>query len=140
MREVDSYRVAIDCVLPLLLSCQGLLLCLGLRLRDVGGLLWCIRAIAIDCSALCCGHGRRSGCLGSGGFLGCLKLLHGGGQLLLMLALLGIAACLLLLLRLTLLQGHLGSSLGLRLIPKNDAFQFFSYLFNLEGWGEQARL
>lgn len=32
----------------------------------------------------------------------------------------------------TLLEGHLGSSLGLRLLGKAEAFQFFSYLFNLE--------
>ena len=34
----------------------------------------------------------------------------------------------------TLLEGHLGSSLGLRLLGKAEAFQFFSYLFNLEEW------
>ncbi|MGA7521978.1 MAG: type VI secretion protein [Acidobacteriaceae bacterium] len=34
----------------------------------------------------------------------------------------------------TILEGHLGSSLGLRLLDKNAAFQFFSYLFNLEEW------
>jgi len=34
----------------------------------------------------------------------------------------------------TLLEGHLGSALGLRLLEKNAAFQFFSYLFNLEEW------
>ncbi len=39
-----------------------------------------------------------------------------------------------------LLQGHLGSSLGLRLLPKNKVFQFFSYLFNLEDWAEQDQL
>jgi type IV secretion system protein VirB4 len=33
-----------------------------------------------------------------------------------------------------LLEGHLGSSFGLRLIGKNEAFRFFSYLFNLEEW------
>ena len=40
----------------------------------------------------------------------------------------------------TLLEGHLGSSLGLRLLGKNEAFQFFSYLFNLEEWAEQDQL
>ena len=34
----------------------------------------------------------------------------------------------------TLLEGHLGSSLGLRLLEKNAVYQFFSYLFNLEEW------
>jgi type IV secretion system protein VirB4 len=34
----------------------------------------------------------------------------------------------------TILQSHLGNTLGLRLLPKADAFQFFSYLFNLEEW------
>jgi type IV secretion system protein VirB4 len=34
----------------------------------------------------------------------------------------------------SLLEGHLGSSLGLRLLGKNESFQFFSYLFNLEEW------
>ena len=32
----------------------------------------------------------------------------------------------------TLLEGHLGGSLGLRMLSKAEAFQFFSYLFNLE--------
>lgn len=40
----------------------------------------------------------------------------------------------------TLLQGHLGSSLGLRLLSKFEAFQFFSYLFNLEDWAEQDQV
>jgi len=40
----------------------------------------------------------------------------------------------------TLLEGHLGSSLGLRLLGKNDVFQFFTYLFNLEGWAVQDQL
>jgi type IV secretion system protein VirB4 len=40
----------------------------------------------------------------------------------------------------TILEGHLGSSLGLRLLDKNAAFQFFSYLFNLEEWAENDRL
>jgi type IV secretion system protein VirB4 len=34
----------------------------------------------------------------------------------------------------TILESHLGNTLGLRLLPKNDVFQFFSYLFNLEDW------
>lgn len=40
----------------------------------------------------------------------------------------------------TLLEGHLGSSLGLRLLGKQEAFQFFSYLFNLEEWAGVDRL
>ncbi|MBB6144107.1 type IV secretion system protein VirB4 [Silvibacterium bohemicum] len=40
----------------------------------------------------------------------------------------------------TILGGHLGSLLGLRLLDKADAFQFFSYLFNLEEWASQAQL
>jgi type IV secretion system protein VirB4 len=40
----------------------------------------------------------------------------------------------------TLLQGHLGSSLGLRLLGKAEAFQFFSYLFNLEEWSSLDQL
>jgi len=34
----------------------------------------------------------------------------------------------------TLLEGHLGGAFGLKLLEKNDVFQFFSYLFNLEEW------
>jgi type IV secretion system protein VirB4 len=34
----------------------------------------------------------------------------------------------------TLLEGHLGGSLGLKLLEKNAVYQFFSYLFNLEEW------
>jgi type IV secretion system protein VirB4 len=40
----------------------------------------------------------------------------------------------------TLLEGHLGSSLGLRLLGKAESFQFFSYLFNLEEWSGQDQL
>lgn len=40
----------------------------------------------------------------------------------------------------TILQSHLGSSLGLRLLDKADTFQFFSYLFNLEEWAERDQL
>jgi type IV secretion system protein VirB4 len=40
----------------------------------------------------------------------------------------------------TLLAGHLGSSLGLKLLDKNESFQFFSYLFNLEEWAGQDHL
>ena len=40
----------------------------------------------------------------------------------------------------TILAGHLGSSLGLRLLDKNAAFQFFSYVFNLEEWAEADQL
>jgi type IV secretion system protein VirB4 len=40
----------------------------------------------------------------------------------------------------TILQSHLGSSLGLRLLDKARTYQFFSYLFNLEEWGERDQL
>ena len=40
----------------------------------------------------------------------------------------------------TILDGHLGSLLGLRLLEKNSTFQFFSYLFNLEEWAAQDQL
>ena len=40
----------------------------------------------------------------------------------------------------TILEGHLGNSLGLRLLDKNAVFQFFSYLFNLEEWAGADRL
>ena len=40
----------------------------------------------------------------------------------------------------TLLEGHLGSSIGLKLLSKSDAFQFFSYLFNLEEWAGHDQL
>jgi type IV secretion system protein VirB4 len=38
------------------------------------------------------------------------------------------------------LESHLGTSLGLQLLGKAQAFQFFSYLFNLEEWSEQDQL
>jgi type IV secretion system protein VirB4 len=38
------------------------------------------------------------------------------------------------------LESHLGNSLGLRRLGKAQAFQFFSYLFNLEEWSEQDQL
>ena len=40
----------------------------------------------------------------------------------------------------TILQSHLGSTFGLRLLGKTNAFQFFSYLFNLEEWAGQDQL
>lgn len=40
----------------------------------------------------------------------------------------------------TILESHLGSLLGLRLLDKNRAFQFFSYLFNLEEWAATDQL
>ena len=40
----------------------------------------------------------------------------------------------------TILEGHLGSLLGLRLLDRNSVFQFFSYLFNLEKWAEKVQL
>jgi type IV secretion system protein VirB4 len=42
--------------------------------------------------------------------------------------------------RATILQSHLGSTLGLQLLGKAEAFQFFSYLFNLEEWSERDQL
>ena len=39
-----------------------------------------------------------------------------------------------------LLEGHLGSSIGLKQLSKEDTFQFFSYLFNLEEWAGQDQL
>jgi type IV secretion system protein VirB4 len=40
----------------------------------------------------------------------------------------------------TILESHLGSSLGLRLLDKAAIFRFFSYLFNLEEWAERDQL
>ncbi|WP_263381979.1 VirB4 family type IV secretion system protein [Granulicella arctica] len=40
----------------------------------------------------------------------------------------------------TILQSHLGSAIGLQLLGKNETFQFFSYLFNLEEWAQQDQL
>ncbi len=40
----------------------------------------------------------------------------------------------------TLLEGHLGSSLGLKLLEKTAVHQFFSYLFNLEEWASADTL
>jgi type IV secretion system protein VirB4 len=40
----------------------------------------------------------------------------------------------------TLLEGHLGGTLGLRLLEKNAIYQFFSYLFNLEEWASADTL
>src|SRR6185437_7489869 len=40
----------------------------------------------------------------------------------------------------TILEGHLGSLLGLRALDRNSTFQFFSYLFNLEEWASQPQL
>jgi type IV secretion system protein VirB4 len=40
----------------------------------------------------------------------------------------------------TILESHLGNSLGLRILDKTEAFQFFSYLFNLEEWAERDQL
>ena len=39
-----------------------------------------------------------------------------------------------------LLEGHLSSIVGLRLLKKEEVFQFFSYLFNLQDWSEQDKL
>jgi type IV secretion system protein VirB4 len=38
------------------------------------------------------------------------------------------------------LEGHLSSLLGLRLLDRNSTFQFFSYLFNLEEWAASDQL
>ena len=40
----------------------------------------------------------------------------------------------------TILEAHLSSILGLRLLDKRKAFPFFSYLFNLEVWAEHDQL
>ena len=40
----------------------------------------------------------------------------------------------------TILESHLGGLLGLRLLGKSSAFQFFSYLFNLEEWAARLPL
>jgi type IV secretion system protein VirB4 len=40
----------------------------------------------------------------------------------------------------TILESHLGSTLGLRLVGKVAAFQFLSYLFNLEEWAGHDQL
>ena len=40
----------------------------------------------------------------------------------------------------SILEGHLASSLGLRLLDKNATFQFFSYVFNQEEWAEADQL
>lgn len=39
-----------------------------------------------------------------------------------------------------LLEAHLKGSIGLKLLDKHQAFQFWSYLFNLEEWAEHAHL
>ncbi len=40
----------------------------------------------------------------------------------------------------TILQAQLGHSLGLKVLGKEQTFQFFSYLFNLEEWSERDHL
>ena len=40
----------------------------------------------------------------------------------------------------TILESHLGKTLGLRRLDKNATFQFFSYLFNLEEWAGDDQL
>ena len=40
----------------------------------------------------------------------------------------------------TIVQSHLGSTIGLRLLGKGEVFQFFSYLFNLEEWAGDDQL
>jgi hypothetical protein len=97
--KVDSDRIAIDGVLRLFLLRKLFLLGLCLSLRDVRGVLRCIRAIAIDRIALRGRHRLCPGGLWAGDTLFGLELLHRSGQLLLMLALLGVPLGLHLLLR-----------------------------------------
>jgi type IV secretion system protein VirB4 len=40
----------------------------------------------------------------------------------------------------TILESHLGSAIGLRVLDKADTFRFFSYLFNLEPWADHDLL
>jgi type IV secretion system protein VirB4 len=40
----------------------------------------------------------------------------------------------------SLLEGQLSGTLGVRLLQKNETFQFFSYLFNLEDWAGRDQL
>jgi type IV secretion system protein VirB4 len=40
----------------------------------------------------------------------------------------------------TILESHMSDSIGLKLLGKEQAFQFFSYLFNLEEWASDVRL
>ena len=40
----------------------------------------------------------------------------------------------------TVLESHLGSTLGLQLLGKQECFKFFSYLFNLEEWAAKDQL
>ena len=40
----------------------------------------------------------------------------------------------------TILESHLRSTIGLRLLDKTESFPFFSYLFNLEPWAEHDQL
>ena len=40
----------------------------------------------------------------------------------------------------SILETQLAASIGLRVLPKNEAFPFFSYLFNLEPWADHTAL
>ena len=40
----------------------------------------------------------------------------------------------------TILESHLSDAIGLKLLAKEQAFQFFSYMFNLEEWSSGVRL
>src|SRR5271163_1515467 len=40
----------------------------------------------------------------------------------------------------TILESHMSDSIGLKLLGKDQAFQFFSYLFNLEEWASDVGL
>ena len=99
MGEVDSDGIAIDSVLMLFFLRKLFLLGLRLGLRDVRGVLRCIRTIAIDRVALRCRHRLCPGSFWARDTLFGLELLHRSGQLLLMLALLRVPLCLHLLLR-----------------------------------------
>ena len=73
----------------LLFPLQRLLLGVRLGLRDIGSLFGSVGAVAIDRRTLCRSHGRHpSGFRPRRG----LKLLHLGGEFLLPLAVIGIAA------------------------------------------------
>jgi len=40
----------------------------------------------------------------------------------------------------TILESHMSDSIGLKLVGKEQAFQFFSHLFNLEEWASEVHL
>jgi hypothetical protein len=83
--EVDGDGIAVHGVLMHLFLLQSLLLGLGLHLRDVGGLVRRIRAVAIHRRTLGGRHRRRTCGLRPWDTLRSLKLLHFGGKFLLAL-------------------------------------------------------